>query len=60
MPKLTTHTSNHGSFYYNQLAALQVLAGDNNGAQQTIEEYFSTIYLGQINANGDQVSSFTD
>ena len=49
-------TSNHGSFYYNQLASVQVLLGDTTGAQKTIEEYFSGIYLGQIAANGDQVS----
>ncbi|GJE86341.1 alginate lyase family protein [Phanerochaete sordida] len=47
-------TNNHGSFFYNQLAALQILAGDTDGAKGTIEEYFSGIYMGQIAANGDQ------
>ncbi|KAI0696536.1 chondroitin AC/alginate lyase [Cytidiella melzeri] len=47
--------NNHGSFYYNQLASLQLLVNDNISAQSTIEEYFSGIYMGQIAANGDQV-----
>lgn len=49
------HTSNHGSFYFNQLAALQLLVDDKTGAQKTIDEYFDGIYMGQISANGDQV-----
>ncbi len=48
--------SNHGSFYYNQLAALQVLVSDKAGAQKTLDEYFDGIYMGQIAADGDQVS----
>ena len=52
----SSHTSNHGSFYYNQLASVQLLLGDTAAAQSTIEEYFNGIYLGQISANGDQVS----
>ncbi|KAI0795475.1 chondroitin AC/alginate lyase [Abortiporus biennis] len=47
-------TNNHGSFYYNQLAALQILIGDNDAAKSTLEKYFTGIYLGQIDANGDQ------
>ncbi len=47
--------SNHGTFYYNQLAALQILVGDTAGAKQTLEEYFTTQYTWQIVANGDQV-----
>ncbi|KAI0342368.1 chondroitin AC/alginate lyase [Trametopsis cervina] len=47
-------TNNHGSFYFNQLASLQLLVNDKSGAQTTIEEYFNGIYLGQIAANGDQ------
>jgi hypothetical protein len=46
--------SNHGSFYFNQLAALQVLVGDTAGAKATIEEFFTGIYQDQISANGDQ------
>lgn len=47
-------TNNHGSFYYTQLASVQVLLGNITSAQSTIEEYFGGIYLGQIAANGDQ------
>ncbi|RDX42880.1 chondroitin AC/alginate lyase [Lentinus brumalis] len=47
-------TNNHGTFYYNQLAALQILVGDTAGAKQTLEEYFTTQYTWQIVANGDQ------
>ncbi|KAM5536812.1 hypothetical protein V8D89_009530 [Ganoderma adspersum] len=47
-------TNNHGTFYYNQLAALQILVGDTAGAKQTVEEYFTTQYKWQIAANGDQ------
>lgn len=46
--------NNHGSFYFNQLASLQILVGDTDGAKSTIEEYFNGIYMGQIAANGDQ------
>lgn len=48
-------SSNHGTFYYNQLAALQILINDTAGAQQSLKGYFSTLYLDQIDANGDQV-----
>ena len=47
--------SNHGSFYYNQLAALQLIVDDKDGASKTIQEFFNGIYMGQIAANGDQV-----
>ncbi|KAH9947891.1 chondroitin AC/alginate lyase [Amylocystis lapponica] len=46
--------NNHGSFYYNQLAALQILVGDNIGARQTIMRYFDTLFVNQTAANGDQ------
>ncbi|CEL56846.1 hypothetical protein RSOLAG1IB_08124 [Rhizoctonia solani AG-1 IB] len=46
--------NNHGSFYFNQLASLQVLVGDIEGAKTTINEYFNGIYQDQIAANGDQ------
>ncbi len=49
--------SNHGSFYYNQLASLQVIVDDLTGANKTLQEYFTGIYMGQINSTGDQVSS---
>ena len=47
--------SNHGTFYYNQLAALQVLVGDTDGAKATVEDYFTGKYKAQIAADGDQV-----
>ncbi|THH00274.1 hypothetical protein EW026_g2231 [Hermanssonia centrifuga] len=47
-------TNNHGSFYYNQLASLQIMANDNDGAEKTLDEYFTGIYMNQIAANGDQ------
>ncbi|KAH9903346.1 chondroitin AC/alginate lyase [Cubamyces lactineus] len=47
-------TNNHGTFYYNQLAALQLLVGDKDAAKQTVEKYFTTQYKWQIAGNGDQ------
>jgi len=47
--------SNHGSFYYSQLAALQILVNDTASANATIQKYFSTLYKNQINATGEQV-----
>ncbi|CAL1703088.1 unnamed protein product [Somion occarium] len=47
-------TNNHGSFYFNQLAALQILVGDKDGAKKTIDDYFNGIYLGQVTADGNQ------
>lgn len=37
------------------MASLQILVGDKDGAKQTIEDFFTGIYQGQITANGDQV-----
>ena len=50
--------SNHGSYYYGQLAALQILVNDTADANATIQEYFSTLYKNQIGANGEQVRRF--
>jgi len=36
--------SNHGSYYYRRLAALQILANNTSSANATIENYFSTLY----------------
>lgn len=47
--------SNHGSFYYNQFAALKLIANDVPGALNATETYFNHIYLNQIDANGTQV-----
>lgn len=49
-----TPDSNHGSFYYTQLASLYVIAGDKANAAATADEYFKTLFMGQIDANGDQ------
>jgi len=46
--------NNHGSFYFNQLASLQVLVGDTDGAKDTLQKYFSTLFQGQIAGNGEQ------
>ncbi|KAF9648312.1 chondroitin AC/alginate lyase [Thelephora ganbajun] len=46
--------NNHGSFYFNQVAALKILAGDNSGALNILGEYFDGIYKDQINADGEQ------
>ena len=54
---LILHCSNHGSYYFNQLSAVQVLAGDTNGAKNTTATYFAGIYMNQIDASGEQVSS---
>jgi hypothetical protein len=48
--------SNHGSYYYNQLAALKLIVNDVAGATNVTNTYFSGIYLGQVEANGEQVS----
>lgn len=49
-----TH-SNHGSFFYNQLASLYLIINDNVNAKATLEKYFDGIYMGQIDATGEQV-----
>ncbi|KAF9473986.1 chondroitin AC/alginate lyase [Pholiota conissans] len=47
-------TNNHGTFYYNQLAALKVLVNDNAGAKNATNTYFNTLYMNQITASGEQ------
>lgn len=49
-----TALNNHGTFFYNQLAANQILIGDKAAAQATINGYFSKQYLAQIDGNGEQ------
>ncbi|KAH8824435.1 chondroitin AC/alginate lyase [Flagelloscypha sp. PMI_526] len=46
--------NNHGSFYFNQLAAFQILIDDFDGAKKTLQEYFNGIYQNQVEANGEQ------
>jgi hypothetical protein len=47
--------SNHGTYYYSQLTALQILVNDTTSANATIQKYFSTLYQNQIDATGEQV-----
>ena len=54
-PSLPPFHSNHGSFYYSQLTALQILVNDTTSANATVQKYFSTLYKNQINATGEQV-----
>lgn len=51
-------TNNHGSFYFTQLSAIQVIVRDYAGARGTLEEYFNGIYQDQITAEGEQVCLF--
>ncbi|KAG8850446.1 hypothetical protein FRB96_009691 [Tulasnella sp. 330] len=46
--------NNHGTFWYEQVASIQVLVGDSTGATNTLHEYFDGIYQNQINVTGDQ------
>jgi hypothetical protein len=57
--------SNHGSYFYTQLASLYIMVNDTLNARRAIEEYFSVLYMDQINADGEQVrhsntSSFSE
>jgi len=49
-----TATNNHGTYFYNQLASLQILVGDTNSAINTTKSYFSKQYMNQINSTGEQ------
>ncbi|KAF9459037.1 chondroitin AC/alginate lyase [Collybia nuda] len=46
--------NNHGTFWYNQVAALKILVGDKAGAASTVSEFFKGIYLEQIVKGGEQ------
>jgi len=46
--------NNHGTFYYNQLAALKLIVNDNPGAAEVTRRYFSSQFLTQIAADGEQ------
>ncbi|KAG5644276.1 hypothetical protein DXG03_008761 [Asterophora parasitica] len=46
--------TNHGTFYYNQLAALKLLIGDFDGARNVTNTYFNAQYKIQIEADGEQ------
>ncbi|KAG8997615.1 hypothetical protein FRB94_007576 [Tulasnella sp. JGI-2019a] len=47
--------NNHGTFWAEQVASVQILVGELSGATATLHEYFSGIYQNQIDANGDQL-----
>lgn len=47
--------SNHGSFYYTQLASLKLFLNDTAGALNATTTYFRNQYADQISANGEQV-----
>jgi hypothetical protein len=59
LPPNCSFDSNHGSYYYNQLAALKLIVNDVAGATNVTNTYFSGIYLGQVEANGEQVSTIS-
>lgn len=46
--------NNHGSYYYAQLASHYLIANDTEGAKRAIETYFTTLYMSQITASGEQ------
>lgn len=56
-PVLIGRDSNHGSFCFNQLAALKLLVNDVPGSVNVSNTFFHGIYQGQINSTGDQVST---
>lgn len=46
--------NNHGSFFFNQLASLYLMVNDKVNAKAALEKYFNGIYMGQIDASGEQ------
>ncbi|TFL01411.1 alginate lyase-domain-containing protein [Pterulicium gracile] len=40
--------NNHGTFYFNQLGAIQLMVSDFEGAKDTIMDFLNGIYQGQI------------
>ncbi|KAF8152909.1 chondroitin AC/alginate lyase [Crassisporium funariophilum] len=46
--------NNHGTFYYNQLAAMKIIVNDLAGAKKVTNTFFNLQYLTQIDANGEQ------
>ncbi|KAF7978761.1 hypothetical protein HWV62_25685 [Athelia sp. TMB] len=47
-------TNNHGTYFYNQLASLQILVGNTTAAVNTTQTYFKEQYLNQIDLTGEQ------
>lgn len=50
-----TRYSNHSSFYFAQLVALKIMAGDVSGAMTAVQNYFSGPFQEQIVYKGEQV-----
>jgi hypothetical protein len=48
-------SSNHVTFFFAQLSALQVLVKDEEGARRSLEMYFNGKFQEQIVQNGEQV-----
>ncbi|EJD51798.1 chondroitin AC/alginate lyase [Auricularia subglabra TFB-10046 SS5] len=46
--------NNHGTFFYNTIVTHQIIAGDIEGAKDNLNRYFTTLYLAQIDGNGEQ------
>ncbi|KLO16850.1 chondroitin AC/alginate lyase, partial [Schizopora paradoxa] len=46
--------NNHGSFYANQVAAINILVGDADGARTALQTYFQNQFKDQIAASGEQ------
>jgi len=47
-------TNNHGTFYYNQLAACKLIVNDTPGALNATQAYFAQLFMDQITEGGDQ------
>lgn len=47
-------TNNHGTFAWNQIAALYIALGDLASAKNATLTYFNGLYMEQIQANGEQ------
>ncbi|KAI0317022.1 alginate lyase domain-containing protein [Amylostereum chailletii] len=46
--------NNHGTFYYNQLAALKLIVYDKDGAKNVTQHFFENQYQKQIEVSGEQ------
>jgi len=46
--------NNHGTYFYGQMASLQILVGNTTAATATLKQYFSKQYLAQIDSTGEQ------
>ncbi|KZV91347.1 chondroitin AC/alginate lyase [Exidia glandulosa HHB12029] len=46
--------NNHGTYFYNTMVSHQIIAGNTAEAKRYLDRYFTTQYLAQIDANGEQ------